>query len=242
MIRRFPLVLGLVAASLTAPAAAEHPPLAQSYFPPEFSTQTVSCPPGFGPPRKLISDTEAAWYPKHWRAAGEPSLYLASRAPGASAQRTYRFTWLPTFQSPVIIRIAQAGEGRMRLTATRLSGQGGYEPGQVAARVERLLTAREAIEGPGSVHLNRRPRSAAHPVRPWPGRRAVDPRSQRRRRIPLHQPLQPARGPDARGRPPTPRPGRLASQPPLLRLCKPVRLRLQPPYPPFDRGGSTAPS
>lgn len=42
----------------------------------------------------------------------------------------YRFTWLRTFHNPIMIR-AQKVKSNFTLTVKRLSGQGGYEPGQI---------------------------------------------------------------------------------------------------------------
>ena len=105
-------------------------------FPPSFLNANSAC----GGQDKIVDEIEADWYPKHWRAAEEPSLYLASRA---SKARSLRFTWLRTFENPVIVRIDAVSSGRMRLTAKQLSGAGGYEPGQVARTIIRDLTPDE---------------------------------------------------------------------------------------------------
>ena len=106
------------------------------YFPPSFLSANSAC----GGQDKIVDEIEADWYPKHWRAAEEPSLYLASRA---SKARSLRFTWLRTFENPVIVRIDELPSGKMRLTAKQLSGAGGYEPGEVARKIVRDLTAEE---------------------------------------------------------------------------------------------------
>ncbi|HEX2558444.1 hypothetical protein, partial [Phenylobacterium sp.] len=146
------LSLGMVGAALLTAAAAEGrfdrlPE--QQYLPASFEEPTVTC--GHGGPeasrpvkREVASAFEARWYSSHWRAAQERSLYVASLAPGAEGTRTYRFTWLRSFHQPVVVRIDDQASGEMRLTATMLSGDGGFSPGRIARRVERVLSAAEA--------------------------------------------------------------------------------------------------
>ena len=109
------------------------------YFPPAFLNANAAC----GGQGNVVDEIEADWYPKHWRAAEEPSLYLASRA---SKAKSLRFTWLRTFENPVIVRIDELPSGQMRLTAKQLSGAGGYEPGEVARTIVRDLTPDEQIK------------------------------------------------------------------------------------------------
>lgn len=115
-----------------------------SYFSPESFQRGAACPgqPGDGEP--AVDDFRAEWYAKVWRAADEPSLYLQSREARTAARRTYRFTWLRTFHAPVTVRLDERDGGRFWMTAKRLSGAGGYDPGQVADTVERMLTVDEA--------------------------------------------------------------------------------------------------
>src|SRR5687768_4530953 len=75
-----------------------------AYFPASLGEPAIRCPAA-DPARlqPLLSDFERDWYSRQLAAAGEPSLYLASRsAPGPA---TLRFTWLRTFHAPVFIRI-----------------------------------------------------------------------------------------------------------------------------------------
>lgn len=72
------------------------------------------------------------WYGKHLAAMEEPSLYEQS-AHGGSA---LRFLWLRTFDHPIAVRL-QRDTTAPTLVAIRLSGEGGYEPGHVALRIER---------------------------------------------------------------------------------------------------------
>lgn len=66
-----------------------------------------------------------SWYSRHLRAMGEPVLQPSQTT------RAFRFTWLRTFHHPVSIRVVMSN-GKAKLFATELSGQGGYEPGHVS--------------------------------------------------------------------------------------------------------------
>lgn len=98
-------------------------------------------------PERLFFPTQAAekkakalyvsWYRKHLLAAGEPEIYQSGH------QGTLRLIVLPTFENPVLIRLYSAADGD-QLIVKRLSGAGGYEPGQLAMRSERRLTDAEA--------------------------------------------------------------------------------------------------
>jgi hypothetical protein len=81
---------------------------------------------------KLLTDH----YASHLRAANEPAL-------AGSKPETVRFLWLRTFHSPVTVVIIDEGKS-LRLRARRLSGQGGYVPGRIAAHIDRQLTSQEA--------------------------------------------------------------------------------------------------
>ncbi|HWW12190.1 MAG TPA: hypothetical protein VN018_06720 [Brevundimonas sp.] len=110
----------------------------RAYFPLSLREMTMNCA-DFGPGsrRAVLSDFAADWYGRHLRAAGEAPLFAASGP-------TLRFTLLRSFQAPVVIRLDTAADGTMTMTATELSGKGGFEPGTVARRIERRLSAREA--------------------------------------------------------------------------------------------------
>lgn len=81
--------------------------------------------------------SRVAWYSKLLRAMGEPSLHCETVRPA------YRFLWLRTFHHPIAVRIEARADG-MHLSAVELSGASGYDPGAVARRVDRVLTATEA--------------------------------------------------------------------------------------------------
>lgn len=138
------VALGLVVA-LAAQGRLEFAPRTE-YFPPSFSKNSITCDLGTpdAPYRrtfKLVAEKDAE--APHWRAAHEPSLYLASRSPSSKVNRTYRLVWLRTFHAPITVRVEVFSDGTARLIAKRLSGQGGYEPGRIVDRVERVLSAEE---------------------------------------------------------------------------------------------------
>ncbi len=114
------------------------------YFPPDFAKPTLMC----GLRRldfrlsPILSPFESAWYSRHLRAAGEPSLFAASQKQRAPTAWTMRFTWLPSFDAPVVVRIDRQ-EVAYHLIAKQLSGAGGYEPGSIAHRIDRVLTSDE---------------------------------------------------------------------------------------------------
>ena len=88
------------------------------------------------------------WYSQHLKAMGEPVLYQDG-PPGA-----IRFTWLRSFHHPIAVRVSPS-DGSYQLTATELDGAGGYAPGNVVRREQRLLSAAEFARG---LQLLRAPR------------------------------------------------------------------------------------
>ncbi|WP_293646008.1 hypothetical protein [Sphingopyxis sp. RIFCSPHIGHO2_12_FULL_65_19] len=113
------------------------------YFPKSFGKPAQVCNfKGYPECFATISEVERDWYPSHWDAAREPSLYERSRVSAPAGKSTLRFTWLPTFHHPVIVRIERSGE-HATLIAKQLSGEGGYEPGKVEREVRRPLSAAE---------------------------------------------------------------------------------------------------
>jgi hypothetical protein len=126
------------AATAAGPAPKRTAFAASGYFP------IAADPAGRGCDPTGISESKDEWYSKHLRAAGEPSLFEASRSPRPASVATYRFTWLRTFHHPVVIRV-EVGRGRgARLIAKELSGYGGYGPGEVRRHRERKLSPDEA--------------------------------------------------------------------------------------------------
>ena len=68
------------------------------------------------------------WYPPYLTAMNEPSLWDRSKD---SATESYRFLWLRTFHHPAALRLELAPDGSGVLTVKVLSGQGGYDPGDL---------------------------------------------------------------------------------------------------------------
>lgn len=79
-------------------------------------------------PKGAISDFEAKWFGAALARMGEPPLpALRSNA------KVYRFTMLPTWGHPVSVRLTLQG-GKATIDAKRLSGFGGYDPGNLSDR------------------------------------------------------------------------------------------------------------
>jgi hypothetical protein len=76
------------------------------------------------------------WYSKHLSAAGETSLRVSS------ADEAYRFTHLPSFAHPVVVRVEDRKHRRL-IIAKELDGAGGYEPGGLLVERYRELTSDE---------------------------------------------------------------------------------------------------
>jgi hypothetical protein len=77
----------------------------------------------------------------HLRAMQEPSLSCGK----STAESTYRFLWLRTFDHPISVRVEVNGSTSV-LHAVELDGAGGYTPGKVLKRVERALSPAEQEE------------------------------------------------------------------------------------------------
>lgn len=129
----FPISAGVIALALLAGKLGQD---GTAYFPQSLHEATVACGSGFRE-TKVMTDHQAGWYGGHLRAAGELPIF-------DSTTPTLRFTWLRTFHAPVVVRLDTTAEGAVQMTATELSGQGGYEPGDVARRVERRLSDEES--------------------------------------------------------------------------------------------------
>jgi hypothetical protein len=117
------------------------------YFPAELHMSRVECQLG---PRltKLppLSDFEDNWFSKQLSAAEEPSLFEQSLKPLTNIAASYRFTAIPSFAATVVVRIDQRRDGAMVLTAKRLTGRGGYDPGHIGFTATRKLTAKESAD------------------------------------------------------------------------------------------------
>lgn len=93
-------------------------------------------------PMMVLDDFQQEWFSGHLAAAGEKALVaLAAESPADTL--LMRFIWLPTFDNPVIVRLGSTVDGGRRLVAMRLSGAGGYDPGEVSKRIDRRLSDEE---------------------------------------------------------------------------------------------------
>ncbi len=78
------------------------------------------------------------WYGKHLLTMQEAPLLAATKA----GEESYRFLWLRTWGNPVSVHVVQGANGP-QLTVVRLSGHGGYEPGQIDLYRQRSLEKNE---------------------------------------------------------------------------------------------------
>lgn len=117
----------------------------EAYFPPERDQTAFACPMwGRGGNHVSVDGFYADWFSSHLRVAEEPSLYLASL--GSNGGRALRLDWYRSFHPAIFVRIDFAPEGGARLTATELSGAGGYSSHGVDRRTQRQLSQQEILE------------------------------------------------------------------------------------------------
>src|SRR5690606_3456867 len=117
----------------------------QHYFPkemfPELNIKRTKTEDGFKMVTTIIEDTfnedVSNWYSQHLYAMKEPLLFN-----GETKKEIYRFTWLRTFHNPIAIRIERINS-QYYLYWKRLSGAGGYEPGNLIEEKSRELTKLE---------------------------------------------------------------------------------------------------
>ena len=112
-----------------------------AFFPSFLGMTDKACsyPAIANPP--ILDEFTSDWYSSHLKAAGEqPLTLLAADAP---QQINVRFVWLRSFHKPIIVRIQEEPDGRARIEAKRLSGAGGYGPGEVEEHLLRDLTPDE---------------------------------------------------------------------------------------------------
>lgn len=92
----------------------------KGYFDPALSRGSYPCTLSqTETPARMDSDFEV-WFSEPLRAVGEPSLYSNKPPTGAT---TVRFTFLPGFVEPVIVRIDDLYGEAPRLTAYRVVGE-----------------------------------------------------------------------------------------------------------------------
>ena len=87
------------------------------------------------PAWKSLDEFSAEWFSKHLRAANEKPIYIDGK------KEIYRFTWLRSFHEPIIIRIECSQI--CNLSATVLSGKGGYEPGNIQTSISHKLSTEQ---------------------------------------------------------------------------------------------------
>lgn len=105
----------------------------------EVEVQDTYFPPSALDVRPDLHDFRSRWYSSHLHALQEQPLH----PPAHDRPALYRFLWLPTFDHPVAVTLANAA-GEWAATFKRTNGHGGYEPGALSDEVGRSLTAPEA--------------------------------------------------------------------------------------------------
>jgi hypothetical protein len=79
------------------------------------------------------------WYAAHFVAMQERPLY----PPAADQRDVYRLLFLPTFDSPAVVRLTDA-DGVWKLLCKRTDGKGAYWTGRLVAETRRGLLHEEA--------------------------------------------------------------------------------------------------
>lgn len=123
-------IASMVPAPDTLPAA--------RYFPAELSNPACA-----NSKPEPVSGFRKAWYSKHLRNAGEPSMSARIEGIERTRRSALRFTWLRSFHKPVIVRIEEWGSARPRLLAVEMAGRGGYGGGEAIRRIDRKLSLAE---------------------------------------------------------------------------------------------------
>lgn len=124
-------------AALSNSQATAFSPILQKNVRPLFERQRYF-PPGVLSSNKWQDRFKVSWYSKALTAMKEPSLSLPQR----SQTETYRFLWLRSFDSPIVVRIWRS-ESNVYLVAKQLDGDGGKSPAQMAVNRTRSLSSTE---------------------------------------------------------------------------------------------------
>ena len=111
----------------------------ERYFPDGFPDQLQ--PDNCGVERPRLSSVETEWYPSQWSAACEPPLENAAPSE-SSSQFTFRFSYLPSFDSPIFMRLESHDNGHI-LIVKQMTGSGGYDPGIISRSMAIELTEDE---------------------------------------------------------------------------------------------------
>jgi hypothetical protein len=92
-------------------------------------------------PPTMVDQFRAQWYGTFLDAYNEPSLW---ERPKNTPDPSYRFTWLRTFDHPVVIRVDVRSDGICVLTVKVGLGSGGYDPGMLIQNDTRPLTKQQS--------------------------------------------------------------------------------------------------
>ena len=112
-----------------------------AYFPKGFAEEMR--PGQCGTERPRLGEVEREWYPGQWQAACEPPL-LDTQQIGEDDQFTFRFSFLPSFDNPLHVRLEKRERGH-QLIVKEMTGHGGYDPG-IIARSKQIEFSEEEIE------------------------------------------------------------------------------------------------
>jgi hypothetical protein len=118
------ILLALIVSCACAPALQQ-----KSYFPIETAPGTDG-----------LTQFESEWYGKSLERMHEPNLLELSK--GAKTE-IYRFMILPTWGNSIAVRVDKEGE-LYHLSARRLDGQAGYEPGNLVESKDLDLNAADS--------------------------------------------------------------------------------------------------
>lgn len=98
-------------------------------------------PPGTFPKRNGMEEFIVEWYSEHLIAMEEQALYHDA----SDEDEKYRLLWLRTFHQPITVTVVNSGTD-VTITAKKLSGAGGYEPGTLIDVKTRHFTVDEWAE------------------------------------------------------------------------------------------------
>jgi hypothetical protein len=87
-----------------------------------------------------LTKFEAQWYSKSLERMKEPRLPELAKDVNAEA---YRVIILPTWGNPIVVRVQRLGK-TFRLSARRLDGQAGYDPGKLVESKDIDLSAEDS--------------------------------------------------------------------------------------------------
>ena len=83
-------------------------------------------------PEGALTEFREHWYGAHLCSMDEPPLPAMDRT-------AIRFTYLPSFRHPIVVRVTYQSDDRVELVARSTDGQGGYAPGQITLSETRTL-------------------------------------------------------------------------------------------------------